>query len=121
MCFDFVVLALALVALLRFQGRTRLWHLLFVDGIVYVFRGSNFLRHPSHETKFTNACLVAFGCYLVCSIMAWMGSSVPMVYTATEVATVVVSIAACRSFIRLFIEAHALSYVVVCCVLAIGH
>ncbi|KAG8867572.1 hypothetical protein FRB97_003206 [Tulasnella sp. 331] len=50
MCFDFIVLALALYALLRLPGVSTLWKLLFYDGLAYF--------------------LIAFTCYLSVTIIA---------------------------------------------------
>jgi len=86
MIFDFVVLTLALWALLRVPGRSTLWKLLFLDGIIYF--------------------VLAFTCYLACTIVVWLGISIPLTYMFTDTATVCVSIAACRSFVRLFTGAH---------------
>lgn len=80
MIFDFIVLALALFALLRVPGRSSLWTLLFIDGLSYF--------------------LIAFVFYLTLTVLSYLGISVMLVMMVSNTATVIVTSAACRSFVR---------------------
>lgn len=81
MLFDFTVLALATIALLRVPGRSSLWKLLWIDGLVYFF--------------------VAFVCYLAITIIVFLGISVELRWMFSDFANIFVAVASCRSFVRL--------------------
>ncbi|KAG8875508.1 hypothetical protein FRB98_007785 [Tulasnella sp. 332] len=80
MCFDFIVLALALYALLQLPGISTLWKLLFYDGLAYF--------------------LIAFTCYLAVTIVAVLDLNGVMMYMVSDPATIIATTAANRSFVR---------------------
>lgn len=87
MVFDLIVLVVASFALAQVPGtsmggHSRIWKLLFVDGMSYF--------------------VIAFAFYLACATLAWTHASVVIIYIVSDLATVLVSIAACRSFVRLY-------------------
>jgi len=79
--FDFIILCLAMTALLRMPGRSSLWNLIFLDGLSYF--------------------IVAFLCYVACVIPAFAGAGVFVTFIFWNVATAGVTIASCRSFVRI--------------------
>lgn len=81
MLFDFAVLVLATIALLRVPGHSSLWKLLWIDGLVYFF--------------------VAFICYLAVTIVVFLSISVELWWMFSDLANIFVAVAACRSFVRL--------------------
>ncbi|KAG9033903.1 hypothetical protein FRB95_014106 [Tulasnella sp. JGI-2019a] len=82
MCFDFIVLCLALRALLKLPGVSSLWKLLFFDGLAYF--------------------LIAFTCYLAVTIVAVLDFNGLMMYMVSDPATIIATTAANRSFVRVF-------------------
>lgn len=67
MCFDFLVLFLALYALLRMHGRSSLWNLIFIDGLVYF--------------------AIAFASYLACAITAFLTTTPWLLFIFWDTAT----------------------------------
>lgn len=107
MLFDFIVLCLACIALLRVPGGSKLygrsdfWRVLFVDGMVNFLSTSSHLPSafplPATEANRPVACTF----YLACTITVFVNSGMWVPYMILDVATVAVSIAACRSFVRI--------------------
>ena len=98
MLYDFFVLVLALCALLRLPGRSGLWKLLILDGLVYFLSKAWLL-----SCHFTISCasLVAFTCYAACTVMVFLNLNTVSIFMVSDPATIIATMAANRSFLRI--------------------
>lgn len=82
MVFDFIVMALVMLALLRLSGVSSLWKILFLDGLGYYVGESSSPLPRNGVLIGLYVLLVAFAFYLACTIVAYGNWSVLLAYVS---------------------------------------